>query len=131
MMDDESTIKLMLAALAEMQAQRQVVEMDKQAALDSIFTPEIKQQVADIEAEFGKKVTALGANMAELEAVVKDKVLQHGMTVKGTHLQACWTKPHVSWDTWALDSYAAAHPEIEKFRKVGEPSVSIRQVGGK
>lgn len=128
-MDNEQRIKTMLDALAEMQAQRQVAEMDKQAAMESIFTPEIKAQIADIEAEFSGKTEALAANIAELETVVRTQVIALGTTVKGATLQACWTKPRVSWDTRALDGYATAHPEIEKFRKEGEPSVSIRTVG--
>ncbi len=129
-MHDEQQIKTMLDDLAEMQAQRQVLELDKTTAVATVLalTPEMKAQIMDIETEFTGKAEALIANIADLETAVKVQVLSLGTTVKGAHLQACWTKPRVSWDTKALDGYAAAHPEIEKFRKVAEPSVSIRIV---
>lgn len=126
---EEIRIQQMLDLLAEMQAQRQLVELDRQAAIDKIFTPEIKAQIADIEVEFNGKTEAVMANIIETESQIKKWVLALSTTIKGAHLQAVWTRPRVSWDTRALDGYAAGHPEIEKFRKVGEPSVSIRQVG--
>ena len=62
-------------------------------------------------------------------AEVKADVLAHGETVKGAHLMAVWVKGRTSWDSKRLDGYAAAHPEIETFRSVGEPSVTIRSAG--
>jgi hypothetical protein len=118
----------MLDALAEMQAQRQVLFMDKEAMRDQVLTNEIRQALDSIDAEFDGQEKAVAANIAELESAVKAQVLAHGATVKGAVLQACWTKPREAWDTKALNGYAAAHPEIEKFRKGGEPSVSIRTV---
>jgi len=126
----DATIKIttMLDALAEMQAERDLLDNDKQRAIDAILTPEIVKAVADISAEFAMKGEGLQANIAELEAAVKAQVLAHGETIKGARLQACWTKGRVSWDTKMLDGYAAAHPEIARFRKEGDPSVSIRMV---
>ena len=63
-----------------------------------------------------------------LEAEVKQEVIEAGQTIKGSCLQACYAKGRVSWDTKMLDGYVVAHPEVEQFRKVGEPSVSIRKV---
>lgn len=117
-----------LDTLAEFQAQRDVLNLDKQAALDSLLTPEIKARMADIEAEFGGKAQAVNDNIARLETEVKDDILAHGETVKGARLMAVWVKGRVSWDTKALDGYAAAHPELTTFRKEGEPSVSLRAV---
>jgi hypothetical protein len=37
-------------------------------------------------------------------------------------------KGRVSWDTKALDGYAVAHPEIEKLRIEGAPTVRIAKV---
>lgn len=63
-----------------------------------------------------------------LTEAVKASVIAEGESVKGERLQAVWVKGRTSWDTKALDGYSAAHPEIERFRKVGEPNVTIRTV---
>lgn len=117
-----------LDALAEFQSQRDLLMLDKQKAIDSVITPEVKQQIADIEAEFSSKSSYVVTNITELETAIKNDVLSEGETVKGTRLQAVWAKGRVSWDDKSLSGYAKAHPELNEFRKQGEPSVSIRQV---
>ena len=117
-----------LNQLAELYSQRDLLGMEKQRLIDAILTPEIKAQIAEIEAEFSGPVQAVNDKAASLENEIRADVVTAGATVKGEYLQAVFTKGRVSWDTKALDGYAAAHPEITTFRKVGEPSVSIRKL---
>lgn len=105
-----------------------VLQAEKQALIDSVLTPEIKEKLAEIDAEFAPKFEALNLERSLLEAQIKAVVLEAGQSIKGTHHQFTWSKPRVSWDTKALDGYAKAHPEITQFRKEGEPSVSVRKV---
>lgn len=122
-----TTVIELLDRLAEVQAQIDVTKMHYQELRDSILTAEQKQQMAEIEAELSSTIQPAQALAATLEAEAKAEVLKIGASVKGAHLQAVWSKPRVSWDTKALDGYAAAHPELLTFRKEGEPSVSIRK----
>ena len=115
-----------LAQLKELDAHLEVIRLDKQAAIDSVLTPEIKAQLAAIDAEFNPIAEAITETVATIEADIKAAVLAIGESVKGDYT-AVYAKGRVSWDTKALDGYAAAHPEIEKFRTVGQPSVSIRR----
>jgi len=64
----------------------------------------------------------------DLTEEIKEVVVKSGLSRKGQKLQAIFTKGRTTWDTRALEGYAVAHPEIEKLRKIGEPSVSIREV---
>lgn len=143
-------IKKLLDQLAELYAHRDLVLMDKNKLIDIVnadknnqidswLTPEIRQKVHDIEeefaykindieAEFAEKNEGLNANITDLEQAIKYEVIANGASVKGDYLHAVYTKGRTTWDTKSLDGYAVAHPEIEPFRKVGEPSVSIRKV---
>lgn len=123
---NEIEIKQKLDQLAEFQAQRDAVMLEKQALLDEIYTAEIKARMAKIEAEFVGKTEAVNEKIAALEAEIKQAVISHGASVKGYVLHAVFAKGRVSWDTKSLDGYATAHPELLAFRKEGEPSVSIR-----
>lgn len=118
-----------LNQLDEFQAQKMILDLDKQAMIDKILTPEIKQAIEDIEAEFAGKSEAVDENIAKLTAEIKEDVLAGGATVKGAHMMAVYAKGRVSWDTKALDGVVALHPELAQFRKEGEPSVSIRKAG--
>ena len=128
-----------LNQLYEFQAQKSLLDLDKQALIDDLYnrlyTPEIRQALdeikkaeADINTEFAVKSEAVDDNIAKLTAEIKDDVIQLGSTGKGDNLMATWNKGRVSWDTKSLDGYAIAHPELTQFRKEGEPSVSIRKV---
>jgi hypothetical protein len=112
--------------MAEYQAPRDAAMLEKQALLDAIYTAEIKARMAEIEAEFSTKTEGVTENIAALEAEIKQAVIEHGESVKGSLFHAVFAKGRVSWDTKSLDGYAAAHPELLSFRKQGEPSVSIR-----
>ena len=103
------------------------ISQEKQAAIDMVLTPEIKEKLAEIDAEFDPKSDELSQQKSMLEAEIKQEILDAGRTIKGTFHSFVWSKPRVSWDTKALDGYALAHPEIAQFRTEGSPSVSVRK----
>ena len=103
------------------------IRAQKQALIERIMTPEIREQLAEVDAEFDPKVADLKRTLSILEAQIKEQVLIAGKTVKGSLHQFVFSKPRVSWDTKALDGYALAHPEIAQFRTEGSPSVSVRK----
>ena len=103
------------------------ISQEKQALIDSVLTPEIKEKLAEIDAEFDPKADEIAQQKSMLEAEIKQEILEAGRTIKGTYHSFVWSKPRVSWDTKALDGYAAAHPEIAQFRIEGSPSVSVRK----
>lgn len=115
-----------LDKLADMQAQADAIRLHYEQLRDAVLTPEIKQGLADIAAEEATSVTALQAIIEAMTSEIKQDVISKGASVKGTWLQAVYSKPRVSWDTKGLDGYAVAHPEMNAFRNVGAPSVSIR-----
>lgn len=143
-------LKAELNKLSEFQAQRQVIALtkqeqvdsvnaDKQARIDEILTPEIRLKIknietdalyalTDIEEEFAGKLAALEPNIAALTKDIVDAVKAQGHTEKGDFLQAVYTSPRVTWDSKGIAGYAVAHPEINAFKKVGEASVSFRDV---
>ena len=121
--------KSKLDQLAYMYFRRDQIELEKKKVIDSILTPEIKQQIAEVELEFSSARDAVADNIGELEVEIKNDVIQLGESVKSEFVMAVWSKPRVSWDTKALDGYAVAHPEIGVMRKEGQPSVSLRMTG--
>ncbi len=123
---NEAKIKELLDRLAEYQSQRDSANLEKQALIDDVYTNEIKHRMAEIEAEFAGKTETVNENIAAIEAEIKQAVINHGASVKGSFFHAVFTKGRVSWDTKSLDGYATAHPELLTFRKEGDPSVSIR-----
>ncbi len=115
-----------LKQLSELDAHREIVRLNKEEAIAAALTPEIKAKLAAIDMEFDQQTDAINEASKILEAEVKLTVLSHGATVRGQYT-AVWSKGRVSWNAKGLDGYAVAHPEIEAFKKVGNPSVSIRR----
>ncbi len=122
------TIETKLLQLKELDAHIEVIKLDKQRAIDTVLTDEVRAQLSAIDAEFDPLLEAVQTTFAQLEDELKVSVLEHGATVRAkTGYTATFVKGRVSWDTKALDGYAAAHPEIERFKKVGSPSVRLRR----
>ena len=116
-----------LDRIAELQLELGKRDAEKQALIDSILTQEIKDKIADIEAEYNNG-SVFATEIESLTNEVKQDVLTLGQTVKGSLLMAVWNKGRVSWDDKALEGFVINHPEILPFRTVGNPSVSIRKV---
>lgn len=119
-------VTLNLDALARLYAERDHLARSYQEQIDKLISPEIKVKMDEIAAEMAQQLTGVNANIAEAERSIKIDILTLGESVKGVHLHAVWTKGRTSWNTKALEGFAAAHPEINQFRSEGEPSVSIR-----
>lgn len=115
-----------LDRLADFRAQRDLLEVKRNEMIDTILTPEIRQQLADIQAEFNLKVSAVEENISDLEGQIKQDVLCLGTTQKGAILEAVWVSGRITWDNRNLDAYALEHPEIIRFRKKGDDYVTIR-----
>lgn len=125
-MKDEIVAKL--DSLAELQAKQVLLDREKQAKKDAILTPALCAALSAIDAEFSEKYSGIDAEAAALESAIKDGVLAEGVSIKGAHLHAIWSAGRVTWETKALDGFIVSYPELEKFRKVGQPSVAIRKV---
>ena len=123
-------IEQILDELAEIKAQIDLLNIDKQKQIDSVITDEQRAAIRDIECEFNNKAEAAQANASELESKVKTLVVEHGKSVKSSRLQAVYMSPKVTWDSKALDGYALNNPALYAFRKEGEASVQIRVVKG-
>ena len=121
---NEIEIKQKLDQLAEFQAQRDAAMLEKQALLDEIYTAEIKARMAEIEAEFATKTEGVTANIAALKSEIESAVKAHGKTVKASLFQAVWAKAWYSYSDEEKEGYTSA----SVFRKLGEPSVSIKPV---
>lgn len=117
-----------LDQLADYQAQRDLFNLQKQALIDQVLTPEIKARLEEIEAEFAGRLETVDENISTLEDEIKADLLKYGSSVKGTFLKAVWNRGRITWDTKALDRYALTHPEVLGYRIQGEPYVSIRKV---
>ena len=114
-----------LDQLDELYCQKTLAELDKQKLIDSVYTPEIRAALADIEAEFTEKNTFLLEKIAVLEEDVRFEVIATGKTMKNDHITVQYKKGRVTWDSAGLEGYAVAHPEIYSFRKEGDPSTAI------
>lgn len=117
-----------LNELANLYAMRDAINLDKAELVRQAIPPEVQARLDEIEAEFSDKLATAAEKAAALEAEIKQEIIQTGASYKADFLHAVYAKGRITWDSKGLDGYAVAHPEVAAFRKVGEPSVSIRKV---
>lgn len=122
------SIESKLQQIDELNAQLDLVNIHKQDAINRVLTPEIKAELAAIDAEFGEQVKAINETLAIIEAEVKAGVVALGSTVKSGRYMAMYNKGRVTWDTKKMEGFAIAHPELAALRKEGEPFVTIKRV---
>lgn len=127
-MATQEEIVLLLDDLANARSKRTEFELEKQRMIDEVMTDEIKQKLADIDAELQPQFDNVDSAIQVLENSAKALGVDFGKTVKATFLQSVYYKGRQSWDNKALDGYAKAHPEILEFKKQGDPYVAIKSI---
>jgi hypothetical protein len=114
-----------LEELTELRAAAEITRLDYEAKRAEILQA-VQAELEALDAEYTPLLQAAATRAAALEAEIKSDVLEAGASVKGGGLQAVYMRGRISWDTAALDDYAADHPEVQDFRRQGAPSVSLR-----
>jgi len=106
----------MLEALADARAERDELSAD------------IDRQIRELEEIQATRCFEVDQRIDSLTRSIKSATLSLQASEKGSRLHAIYTKGRTTWDGALLKGYAVAHPEINEFKKVGKPSVSIRPV---
>ena len=117
-----------LNELANINAMIDALNLQKQELLAAAMPADVRSRLDEIEAEFSGKTETASEKAAALKAEIKAEIIAGGASVKGDYLHAIYTKGRITWDTKGIEGFAVAHPELNVYRKVGEPSVSIRKV---
>jgi len=125
---DENEIIAKLDQLAVYREDRAQIEREKVLRLAESIPPEVQAALDAVKAEFDIPLSVSAEMTGELEAEIKDAILELQSSVKGSKLHAVWAKGRTTWSTDGLEGYALAHPELLNFQKVGAASVSIREV---
>jgi hypothetical protein len=124
------TILDMMTHLEDLHARRQLAVTEHVEAVKEIIPADIRANIEALNADYDSTMEEINDAIRAAEDRVKQAVLKAGETVKGTRYHAIWSKPRVSWDDKRLEEYFRANDPnaLDRMRKVGKPSVSIRQV---
>lgn len=117
-----------LNRLADLRAALDLTRMDYDAKRSKVLE-KVQAELDALEAEYQPLLDAAQDNASALEAEIKNDVLLTGQSVMTDVYQAVYVKGRVSWDNDGINNYARMHPEVLKFRKEGQPSVTLRTVG--
>lgn len=123
---DTTDMHTMLDTLSALRVEYADLPTAKLAAILHQLDPETAARVQGIIAEFDDREAHLKEEIAQQEAAIKQSVLATGATAQGTSLQALIIAPRITWDNKGMATYAALHPDVLAYRRVGEPSVQIR-----
>jgi len=123
---DVNAIGPMLDTLSTQRGELTQIPDAMLAAILHQLSPDDAARVQGIVQEFRDREAQLHGEIAQTEAAVKAAVLATGASAVGTQLQATITAPRITWDTKGMAAYSALHPDVLAYRKVGEPSVTIR-----
>lgn len=116
-----------LDQLAELKAASEVTRLDFESKRQTILQ-QVQDELNELDAEYNPLFETVNERISSLEREIKSLVLAGRTSVKGTHLHAVYVSPRVSWDTAKMEGFAITHPQILSLKKLGEPSVQIRNV---
>lgn len=119
----EDLMTLVVSAMTHIEA----VNRSMNAAIEAVIPDEVKQQIADIKAEFQQQLDSAQAFIDQATPQIKEGVIALGETVTVEGLQAVYTDGKTTWDSKFLEGMATQVPAISKAKKVGAPSVSIKR----
>lgn len=109
------------AAKAELAAAEAEYSARRRAVLAAV-----QDQLDAVDAEFAARLQSAHDAVAAGEAAVREVVLRVGKGVHLAGINAAYHPGRVTWDAAGMEQFAAAHPEVLAFRKVGKPWVALR-----
>jgi hypothetical protein len=114
-----------IAELVEAKRLATAIHAEYEQRRESVME-QIRAQLEALDAEFSDRLRAADEEVGRLEGEVKEAVRELGESVKQEGIHAIYMRGRVTWDTPGLTRYAETHPEVQEFRRIGAPSVSIR-----
>lgn len=115
-----------LERLAQLQAAADLARMDYESRRAEVLK-KVQDELDALEVEFEPALEAAEENAAALEAEIRNDILLRGESLRGSTYQAIYMKGRVSWDAAGMNEYARDHPDVLRYRKEGQPSVSLRK----
>ncbi len=113
-----------LTRLADLRAAVDLTRMDYKSKRAEVLQ-KVQAELDVLESEYQPLLDAAQENASALESEIKNDVLLGGQSVITDFYQALYMKGRVTWDNDGIDKYAQSHPEVLKYRKVGQPSVAL------
>jgi hypothetical protein len=117
-------ITQVLQQMKGVNAALEITRLDYEAKQRAIMAT-VQSDLDALRDEYTPMLDSAKDMLSGLEADAKRHVVTTGETAKIDGLAVTFVKGRTSWDTKALDGYSAAHPEIERFKREGEPSARI------
>jgi uncharacterized protein YifE (UPF0438 family) len=88
----------------------------------------VQPEIDALDAEMSARLKPLEAEIARLEELLKEGVRATGKTYRHRGIRVTYARGRVTFDNKGLQQYALAHPDVNQFRKVGQPIISLRYV---
>jgi hypothetical protein len=127
-MANEQTVELMNKYM-EMKRELAELEASKKRLLDEAMPKEVRDKVAEIEAEFAGKSEAAAKGLADLEETIKGGVVEGRQTLMVKGLKAAYHPGRITWDSKGLDAAVNTNPAVAEvilpFKKQGKDYASF------
>jgi uncharacterized protein YifE (UPF0438 family) len=123
--EGSSEVSNRIEQLAEAKRYAREIHAAYQQRRESVLE-QVRAQLEALEKEFGEMLREADEEVGRLEIEVKEAVRHVGQSVKQEGIHAIYMRGRVMWENRGLSHYAETHPEVLEFRRIGNPSVSIR-----
>lgn len=127
----ESTVIKNLDAMHEIDVQVERLAQEKQAKIDEILTHELRQQIKDIEEEFGPMINNANNNRKKLEEEARSIVLVLKKTVPSTFFRLNYCEGKLNKDAKKFEEYLEKHKDDEDFKAcftTGDPYTTLTPI---
>lgn len=127
-MANEQTVELM-NQYVQMKRELAEIESSRKRLVEDAMPKEVRDKVAEIEAEFAGKSEAAEKALAELEETIKAGVVAGRETLTVQGLKASYHAGRVTWDSKGLDSAVSGNPAVAdailQYKKQGKDYASF------
>lgn len=121
----KSYVSEKLFRLTNLQADTDLTRMDYNEKRTELLE-KVQAELDALDAEYKPIFDTAEQEITALTAEIKNDVLLRGESLQGGAYYAVYVQGRSTWDNDGMKKYAAAHPEVLKFRKAGQASVTLR-----
>ena len=91
---------------------------------------QLMHEMEEKQLQFDMQTKDLNESIDKLKEELKEVFLQRKESMTSERLLVTYRKGAVKWETKWLEGYSLDHPEILKYRKMGNPTVAFKTYEG-
>lgn len=117
-----------MSILENAESERDEITDQKESNILNLIPNELHDKYNELLDNYEKDIESTEHRISEIKGEIRNLSINSKQSIRGSKYRVLFHEGKITWDTSGLLDYMVARPEIESFRRVGNPYASIYKI---